>query len=429
MPTATDSDHKIKIEPRPGVNSAAPTTPNFVQLLEAALAGGDPVYDFFAGHFQALQQLYKTIATGGEEVWLDGKDDDTGLPMKYVAEGNTFLSVHVQYTDTQAMKDGTGDKATYKPVGVSYVTLTTDQGTSQMILNDVHYAGVGLGGLLTAPVLGKFAVSILKSVWTFIKNLASKIWQRVSGGGSAEDPDEAEETVESDAADAAEEAGEAGAEVAEGIFADVTISVAQGVLFVVGIGILAVVFILQLLSKQINASMRFFNVTATDVTFGVCKVGSNTGMSGGPAKVGETAKVTKVSKAVAPPGVTGSDTGIYYAEANFLNSNELAGVGYLLTAEQAGSFPGFKVAVEIPLLDTNTLYAGFTADSCDTVWTKFTDPNNPASRALTAKATSGSYTLRVAANANSGRHPSPLSGEMGYNYELLVVLTDGSVKP
>lgn len=427
MPTATDSDHQIQIQPRAGVNSAAPTAPSFVHLLEAALTGGEPVYDFFAGHFQALQGLYQTIATGGDEVWLDGVDDHTGLPMKYVAQGNNFMSVATTFTDTQPMQEGTGDKTTYKPVGVSYVTFTTDQGTSQMILNDVHYAGMGLGGLLVAPVLGKFALSIVKSVATWIKNLAVKIFNRVTGGGGAEDPDDAEDTVETDASEAAEEAGETGAEVAEGVFADVTITVAQGVLFVVGIGILAVVFILELLAKQINAQMRFYNVTATDVSFGICKVDGHTAMSHGPADVGSTVPVTKVSKATAPPWVTGSDTAIYYAEAVFLNTNELYGVGYVVTASPAGDFPGFKVAVEIPSTEPNSLYAAFTTDSCNDVWQKFNDPDQPASTALTASATSGRYTLKVATNANSGRTPSPLSGETGYNYEHLVVLSDGSV--
>jgi len=176
MPTATDSDHQIKIQPHPGINSAAPTTASFVQLLETALVGGDPVYQFFAGHFQALQTLYETIATGGDEVWLDGVDEQTNLPVKYVAQGNNFITVSNEFTDTQTMKDGTGDKTTYKPVGISVVTFTTDQGTSQMILNDVHYAGLGLGSLLTAPVLGKFALSIVKSVASWIKYMAIKIY-------------------------------------------------------------------------------------------------------------------------------------------------------------------------------------------------------------------------------------------------------------
>ena len=426
--TATPADHQIQVQPRPGVNSASPTTPSFVQLMEAALVGGDPVYEFFAGHFNALQGLYQTIATGGDEVWLDGTDEKSGDPVKYVAQGDNFLTVSHTFTDTGPLKDGTGSTDTYKPVGIAYVTFTTDQGTSQMVLNDVHYAGLGLGGLLAAPVLAKFGLSIIKSVASWIKNTAIKIYNRVSGGGS-EDADQAEDDVESDASEAAEESAEEGAEVAEGVFADVSITVAQGVFFAVGIGIMAIVFILQLLSKEINAQVRFYNVTKLDITFGVCKVDGHTGMSNGPAKVGSTAVVTHVSKAKTPPWIIGSDTAIYYAEAAFLNTNELFGVGYLLSAEPTGDFPGFKVGVEIPSDDPNVMLVELTNESCNDAWDKLQDedPERRITPALTASATSGPYTLKVATNAFQGRTASPLSGAVGYNYEHLVVLTDGSV--
>ena len=425
MSAPTTSDHQIQVQPRAGINTAAPADASFIANLNAALVGGDPVYEFFAGNFQALQNLYQTIATGGDEVWLDGVDQHTGLPVTYVAQGSNFLTVAHEYTDTQPLQDGTGSTTTYKPVGVSYVTFTTDQGTSQIILNDIHYAGLGLGALLTAPVLSKFALSIIKSVASWVKNTAIRIYRAVTGGG-AEDPDQAEDTVENETTEAATESSETGVEVADGIFADVTITLAQGVLAVVGIGILAVVFILQLLEKQMTASVRFYNLTATDIPFGVCYTDSDTGMSGGPAAVGSTVPVPKVSPATAPPWVTGSDTGIYYGEATFVNQNELEGIGYVLTGDPSGSFPGFKVAVDIPLLSSNSMSVQFSTDSCSDVWTQLDDSAQPPT-VLTASATSGPYTLTVATNAVSGTSPSPLTGEVGYFYEHLVVLTDGSV--
>jgi len=425
MSAPTTSDHQIQVQPRAGINTAAPADTSFIADLNAALTGGDAVYDFFAGNYQALQNLYQTIATGGDEVWLDGVDEHTGLPVTYVAQGNNFLTVAHQFTDTQPLQDGTGSSTTYKPVGIAEVTVTTDQGTSQIILNDIHYAGLGLGGLLTSAVLSKFALSIIKSVAAWVKNTAIRIYQAVAGGG-AENPDQAENTVENETSEAATESSEAGVEVADGIFADVTITLAQGVLAVVGIGILAVVFILQLLEKQITAVVRFYNLTATDVPFGVCYLDGDTGMTLGPADVGQTAIVPKVSPATSPPWVIGSDTGIYYGEANFLNQNELEGIGYVLTGEPSGSFPGFKVAVDIPLLSSNSMSVQFSTDSCSDVWTQLDDSQQPPT-VLTASATSGPYTLTVATNAVSGTSPSPLTGEVGYYYEHLVVLTDGSV--
>ena len=45
---------------------------------------------------------------------------------------------------------------------------------------------------------------------------------------------------------------------------------------------------------------------------------------------------------------------------------------------------------------------------------------------LTATANSGRYKLSIATNANKGQSPSPYDGSQGYNYEHLLVLTDGS---
>ena len=428
MTTTTDpSPNQFKIVPAPGLSTASPNLPGFNTLVEDALNGGDAVYDFFAGHFQALQTLYNTIATGGDEVWIDGVDKNTGLPTQFVEMGDDFLTVGHQFTDTDPLQNGTGDPTVYKPVGVTYVVLTTNQGTSQMILNDIHYAGLGIGGLLTMPVLSKIALSLIKSVGRWLRGVAQKIAQRVAGGGE-EDPDDAEDAVETDAADAAGEAGETGAEIGGGLLADVTISTAAGAAFVVGLAVFAIVLFLQLMAKQMNAQMRFYNMTATDVTFGVCLTQTGTGMQGGPAAVGSTQTVKKVGPVPTPPWITSSDTAISYSEANFINTDELAGIGYVLNADANGGFPGFRVLVNIPSADTNSLYVGFTTEDCNKLWTEQEDnQQQPPNTNLTASTTSGSYTLRIATNANSGQSPSPLSGAEGYNYEHLVVLTDGSV--
>ena len=43
------------------------------------------------------------------------------------------------------------------------------------------------------------------------------------------------------------------------------------------------------------------------------------------------------------------------------------------------------------------------------------------------KATSGNYTLQIASNQLNGQSPSPLDATQGYNFEHLIVLTDGSI--
>ena len=71
-------------------------------------------------------------------------------------------------------------------------------------------------------------------------------------------------------------------------------------------------------------------------------------MMNGPATVGQTVKVSKIAKSPAPPGVMPSDKGIFYSEAQFINDNLLAGIGYIVEATSSGDFPGFRVLVNIP---------------------------------------------------------------------------------
>jgi hypothetical protein len=180
--------------------------------------------------------------------------------------------------------------------------------------------------------------------------------------------------------------------------------------------------------------VKFYNVTAEDITFGIGTVPSG-GASQGPAPVGQTATVTHVSPSTAPPWVVGSDTSVYYAPLQFINTNPLGDIGYVLEATPSGNFPGFRVAVYVPNTGDNYMYVGFTNDDCNTVWTDLmnnygnSDPSEPyiGTTNLTMSATSGNYTLQIATNQVSGQSPDPSSGAKGYNYEHLIVLTDGSI--
>jgi hypothetical protein len=426
MNSPATTDHRFDIQPRAGVNTAASQTPDFLQLLNAALAGGNATFDFFSGHFSQLMTIMGTIATGGDEVWLDGTDENN-MPISYVAQGDTFVTVSHTFTDTDVMRDGTGSKDTIKPVGVGVVTFTTDQGTSQLIIADVSYGGYGLAGLLTMSLLTKIGKSLVTSLARFIAGLARRLYARVTGGGGDASEDQAEEEASSDAEDSATETSEEGVEVADGLLADITISVAEKAFAAVGVFIAVVVFILQLLSRKVTAYFRFYNQTALDVNFGVCKVGDDTGMMNGPATVGQTVKVSKIAKSPAPPGVMPSDKGIFYSEAQFINDNLLAGIGYIVEATSSGDFPGFRVLVNIPAEGENSLYVELAEEDCNQLWTKQMTTDDPQKDFnLTATANSGRYKLSIATNANKGQSPSPYDGSQGYNYEHLLVLTDGS---
>ncbi|PSB20982.1 hypothetical protein C7B65_06155 [Phormidesmis priestleyi ULC007] len=424
----TTAPHQIRLTQSPTLTTADPNEPNLLHELTAALTGGTAVYDFFSGDSQALQNLYETISTTDDTAWLDGLDK-SGNPVKYVAQGNNYLMVSASVTDTDPIQNGTGTD--YKQVGAAVVTLTTDAGTGQLVVHAIEYSGDGVGGLLITPVIKNVLVFAVKTMKNFVKSLASRTFKSAEDG--YEGDDEAEETAEQDAEDAASDAGEEGAELAEGIVADFSVSLGAGAAFGVGAVLIVVMGILQLISKEMTNFVKFYNVTAEDIQFGMCIVPEG-GSKQGPADVGKTATITKVSPAKAPPGIMPSDTAIYYSNLSFINTNPLESLGYVLEATPSGDFPGFRVAVAVPLLEDNLLYLGFTTEDCNTLWQELSpdpnqDPPSPGKGTtnLTMTATSGKYTLRIATNQVSGKSPSPLDATEGYNYQHLIVLTDGSI--
>jgi hypothetical protein len=415
------SPHQFKLSPSPGISTGGPLT--LTQELAAALQGGTPIYDFFSGDGEALQTFYQTIATGDDTVWLDGTDQN-GNPVKYVAVGSNYFTIYTQLTDQTPLQNGTGDSTTYKAVGSTVVVMTTDFGSQQLVVHDIEYAGEGFGSLLAAPLIGKVLMYGLRTAKNYVVNLVKGAFQAPGGGDQpAGDADEDTDQIDSDAANAA---GDEAVELAEGVTADFTIS--TGAAAAAGVGAVIILFFvfLQLIGKQINNYVKFYNVTAEDIQFGICIVHEGES-SKGPAPVGQTASITKVSPAKAPSGVMPADTAIYYSQLAFNNSNPLTDIGYVLEAspDSTTGFPGFRICISIGgLIKTwNYSYIAFTDDDCNDFWANF----NEEQAELTMQATSGKYTLQIATNQVEDQSPSPLDGTQGYNFEHLIVLTDGSV--
>jgi hypothetical protein len=424
--TPMASPHQFRLSPSPGISTAAPLT--LTQELATALQGGQAIYDFFSGDSQALQTLYQTVAEGDDTIWLDGTDQ-SGNPVKYVAIGNNYLSVYTQITDQDPLKNGTGDSTTYKAVGSTVVVLTTNFGSQQLVVHVIEYAGEGFGGLLAAPLIGNILLYGLRTAKNYIVSMIKSAF-RAPGDQSGYEADDDTDQIDTDAA---EGAGEEGAEIAEGVTADFAISTGSAVAAGVGVVIVLFFVFLRLIGKQLNNYVKFYNVTAEDIQFGMCIVPQGES-SKGPAAVGQTASITKVSPAKAPPGVMPQDTGIYYSQLAFNNSNPLTSIGYILEALPGSttSFPGFRVGIYVDGNNDNTLYIAFTNDDCNDFWNNFepyneNNPNPTGQQVLTMQATSGNYTLQIATNQLNGQSPSPLDATEGYNFEHLIVLTDGSV--
>jgi hypothetical protein len=281
------SPHQFKLSPSPSIPTGAPLT--LTQELAAALQGGTPIYNFFSGDGQQLQNFYQTIATSDDTVWLDGTDQKTGNPMKYVVSGNNFFSIYTQITDQNPLQNGTGDPTTYKAVGSTVVVLTTDFGSQQLTVHDIEYAGMGFGALFGAPVITSVLKFGLQTAKNYVVNLAKNAF-RTPGNQSADEANEDTDEIDSTSADGA---GTEGAEIVEGVTADFTIS--TGAAAAAGVGAVIILFFvfLQLIGKQINNYVKFYNVTAEDIQFGIGYVQAGE-TSKGPAAVGQTATITKV---------------------------------------------------------------------------------------------------------------------------------------
>ena len=418
------SPHQFRLTPSPSISTAAPLT--LTQELKAALQGGTSIYDFFSGDGQALQNFYTTIATSDDSVWLDGNDQN-GNPVKYVAIGNNYFSIFTEITDQTPLQNGTGDPTTYKAVGSTVVILTTSFGSQQLVVHAIEYAGIGFGGLLTATLIGKVLMYGLRTAKNYVVNLAKSAFQAPPDQPAGQEADDNADEIDTNAADGA---GTEGAEIAEGVTADFTISASAGLAAGIGVVLILYFVLLQLIGRQINNYVKFYNVTAEDIQFGICTVPA--GQSGkGPAAIGQTAAITKVSPAKAPPGVMPTDTAIYYSQLAFNNSTPLTYLGYILEASPGSTtnFPGFRIGIYVDG-DNNTLYIEFTNDDCNDFWNNFSpyiSDKPTGQRTLTMQATSGNYTLSIATNQISDQSPSPMDATQGYNYEHLIVLTDGSV--
>jgi hypothetical protein len=178
--------------------------------------------------------------------------------------------------------------------------------------------------------------------------------------------------------------------------------------------------------------VQFYNVTSQDIQFGVGYLPWNNVSCTGPALVGQTATIKAVGSPPTVPGIIPDDTVINYALITVDNSGSGDSIGYVLEATPSSDFPGFRVAVYVAGDGSSTmLYLAFTNDDCNDFWQQFDPPyqGDPGTgqATLTMKATSGNYTLSIALNQLNGQSPSPLEGTMGYNFEHLIVLTDGSI--
>lgn len=420
------SNAKIQLQPASTVPTAAGNQPNLLQMLQSALQGGTPVYNFFSTYHQTLQTFYDTIATGDDTIWLDGTDAN-GNPVSYVQVGNNFLTLSANITDTKPLENGTGTD--YQPVGVATVTISIDNfGTHIVAVHNILYAGMALGGI---GILAPFVSGALQAYRFYTSDLVKRAAIYVDNDG-LQPPDTAGEDAAAIDAEAAE--GASNIPDISPYLPQLEIEIGTGeVVGAIGGSILILVMVLlQLMLVEVRNYVQFYNVTSQDIQFGIGYLPWGNVSCNGPAPVGQTATIKAVGSPSTVPGIIPDATVINYSLITMDNSGTGDSIGYVLEATPSGDFPGLRVAVYVAGDGSNTsLYLAFTNDDCNDFWQQFDPPHQgvpgTGKTTLAMQATSGNYTLYIALNQLNGQSPSPLDGTMGYNFEHLIVLTDGSI--
>jgi hypothetical protein len=417
-----DPQSKLSLKPSVGVPTAAGNQSNFLQQLQSALQGGAPVYNFFSSYHQTLQTFFTTIATADDNDWLEGTDTRDN-PVLYVQIGNNFFTLSANVSNVDPIKNGTGTN--YEPVGVATVTVTIDNFSTHVAVHDLFYAGIGVGAGGIVAALPSLVRSALQ-VYRFYATDISKAVADWLVGNPPQPPAEAQATSE----DIDSQAAEIADYLSSSLSVDISAAAVAGA--VGGTVLIVLMAILQLTMVDVRDYVQFYNVTSEDIQFGIGYLPWGNVSCNGPAPVGQTATIKAVGSPPTVPGTIPDETVINYALITMDNSGSGDSIGYVLEATPSGDFPGFRVAVYVAGDGNNTsLYLAFTNDDCNDFWQQFdpTHQDDPGTgqTTLTMQATSGDYTLSIALNQLKGQSPSPLDGTMGYNFEHLIVLTDGSV--
>lgn len=420
------SNAKIQLQPASTVPTAAGNQPNLLQMLQSALQGGTPVYNFFSTYHQTLQTFYDTIATGDDTIWLDGTDEK-GNPVKYVQVGNNYLTLSANITDTKPLENGTGTD--YQPVGVATLTISIDNfGTHIVAVHNILYAGMALGGV---GILAPFVSGAVQAYRFYTSDLVKRAAIEVDNAG-LKPPDAAGEegaAIDSEAANGASNIPDISPYLPQ---LEVEIGTGEVVGAVGGAILILVMVLLQLMLVEVRNYVQFYNVTSQDIQFGIGYLPWGNVSCNGPAPVGQTATIKAVGSPPTVPGIIPDETVINYALITMDNAGSGNSIGYVLQATPSGDFPGFRVAVYVAGDGSNTsLHLAFTNDDCNDFWQQFDPPNQgvpgTGQSTLTMNATYDNYTLYIALNQLNGQSPSPLDGTEGYNFEHLIVLTDGSI--
>jgi hypothetical protein len=385
--------------------------------LDTALAGGDPVQSLFATDLQALGAL-REAAAGGATTWLSGTDTETGQPTRYVAVGNTFLSVGIVPSDTatQTLEAGSDEPAT---LGFLYLTLLTGAGgdnpvVTQLLSGTATYSGDPLPHFAAGDGLKDLIGTLVDKGTDFVGSLFELAWEKEAGdiASAGQATADAAEAAAEDVSGPTVLTGPGGVQVQT----DVEMTVGESVSL--GLGIVAVLaaLVLDVLAKQLTGYVRVYNATGEELDVSLAWAHPGVGYAG--PRAAEAVTLPPVGAVWTPPWVIG-DRAVSYAGWVLGNTDTLSQLGYVIRIAATDTFTGADVMVDIPVTGANSLAVQVGAG---TDFGAFYAANAGQDTDLVASASGAGYQVSVATNQNSGRSAAPTDGTLGYNFEHVIVI-------
>jgi len=399
-------------------SAAGPASTVLAQVDAAVSGGGDAVRTLFATDLTAVRALRSAVSGS----WLSGVDSKTGQATRYVAVGDTFLTIGMVPSDSAAevLQSGATEPAT---IGFVYLTLLTGaDGTTpvvtQLMSGTASYTGDPIPAFTSADGLKSLIGGLIDKATDFVGSMFELAW-------------EAEATDIGAAAQAAADATDSAAGAASGpttitgpggVQVQTDVELTTGEAISLGLGIVAVLasLLLDVLAKQLTGYVRVYNATADELDVSLAWLHPGASYAGPTAT--EFVTLPPVGPVWTPPWIIGEQAASY---AGWVvgNTDSLSRVGYVLRIAETDTFPGADVMVDIPNTGANSLTIGIGATED---YSAFWSANEGNDTALTASASGGPYQVRIATNQNSGRSAAPTDGALGYDFEHVVVISPAS---
>jgi hypothetical protein len=348
---------------------------------------------------------------GGEDPFAPGTDPD-GNPIQMSSNGNLNMRMGAFWRGPDAGLTADHVTAADDPPIFGIATIQTHNTTSGLS-GEISF-GLGLAGIPVGIKLSSaLFADLLKPVYANLKTAVTKLATKFRAEAETESPSiDAEEVAEEPLSEASDELEAIGGELGEEGAEYLAIDWGSVGLESAGLGVLAAIpLIVSYLGHDMVNSVVINNLTNQDFEWTV--LGQEWGKASVlPAAVGGSNAIPKMDYNTDSWGDKTTVKVAYEARLQFINSNDLGSIGYVLGLQPKGGGTQAKLVASVPWAGDNTIWVGPSNDSPDSIYSQHSDPDGRTS----VTATFPGYKVTMGINKLSGKTDN------AYFYGIVVVI-------